>query len=228
MKPFCHRISILILISLFQGSGCKQDDALKPLPDLTITAVPSAGKTTDIFEITLAPQAAPEPVGDFRTFNQWNCLFEQSIECEQIGKMYFVSGAIENRGDNEFAKICPNGWRLPTKQDWETLLNNIGGQQNGKELRFGGKYDFNASDLGYGTYYFVYDTVQNPPIPKDTLYFFKDTYQKSWFFSTTEAQDPQNLRMDIWMLNLDRATQTTWTGFQLPYIYVPARCIKEN
>jgi len=163
-----------------------------------------------------------------RTFNQWNCLFEQPIQCEQLGKMYYVSGVIENRGDIEYVEICPTGWRLPTKQDWETLFSEIGGEQNGKELRFGGKYDFNALDLGYGTYSFVWDTVLNPPIPKDTLYYFKETYEKSWFFSTTESWDPQNLRRDVWMLKLDRATQYTWTGYALPNIYVPARCIKEK
>ena len=159
------------------------------------------------------------------TFNQWNCLFEQTNQCNQFGKMYFVSGVIENREDDQFVKICPNGWRLPSKQDWETLFANIGGEENGKELRFGGKYDFNALDLGYGTYEFVWGAGLKP---KDTLYHVQETYKQSWFFSTTEAPDPQNLRMDTWMLNIDRATLTTWTGYTLPMIYVPARCIKEN
>jgi uncharacterized protein (TIGR02145 family) len=160
------------------------------------------------------------------TFNQWNCLFEQSTQCEQFGKMYFVSGVIENRGDDEFVKICPTGWRLPSKQDWELLFNAIGGEQNAKELRLDGKFDFNALDLGYGNYTFVYK--DGVIIPVDTIYSFKETYQKSWFFSTTEAADPQNLRMDVWMMNLDRATGSTWSGFTLPDVYVPARCVKNE
>jgi uncharacterized protein (TIGR02145 family) len=161
------------------------------------------------------------------TFHPWLCLFEHSDKCELLGKFYYVPGAINDQGKN--VKICPPGWRLPTEQDWETLLNNIGGEQNGAELRFGGKFDFNEWYLGYAKYHFVYDSL-NPwnPIPKDTLYEFKETYQKAWFFSTTAPYDPQNLRVDMWMMKIDRATLTTWTGWELPNIFVPARCLKDN
>jgi uncharacterized protein (TIGR02145 family) len=136
--------------------------------------------------------------------------------------MYCVNSVIENRGDLEYVEICPAGWRLPTREDWETLFSEFGGEQNGKELRYGGKYDFNALDPGYGTYTIVFS-----PYPH-YFYDFKETYQKSRFFSTTEVADPQHLRWEVWMLNIDRATLSTWTGYTPPNIYVPVRCIKKN
>ena len=66
--------------------------------------------------------------------------------------MYCVNAVIENRGDLEYVEICPTGWRLPTREDWETLFSEIGGEQNGKELRYGGKYDFNALDTPLQTF----------------------------------------------------------------------------
>ncbi len=155
----------------------------------------------------------------------WICLNEQPVQCEKLGKLYLAGAVIDDKTDEKKYKVCPPGWHLPSKSDWETLLANIGGEQNGKELRFGGKFDFNGLDVGYGTYQYVWKP--GIPWPVDTLYFFKDTYSKSWFFSTTQAEDPNHLRQDVWMMNIDRATLSTWTGFNLPLIYVPARCIKE-
>jgi len=51
--------------------------------------------------------------------------------------------------------VCPTGWHLPNKEEFETLLNNCGG--SGKEaykaLFPGGSSGFSARFGGYGTYY---------------------------------------------------------------------------
>jgi len=157
---------------------------------------------------------------------QWLCLFEQSKWCDQVGKLYRIGAVVENRSDNEYVTICPTGWRLPSKEDWETLFTSIGGEQNAKELRYGGKSDFNALDLGYGDYYFVY-APGNPYIPIDTIFEFHETYQKSWFLSTSEPYDPNHARVDIWQWGIDRAGNL-WTGYNLTTLYMPVRCVKEE
>ncbi|MFA6482065.1 MAG: FISUMP domain-containing protein [Bacteroidales bacterium] len=156
---------------------------------------------------------------------QWQCLYEQSKWCDQAGKMYRVGAVIENRSDNEYTEICPLGWRLPSKEDWETLFSSLGGEQNVKELRYGGKADFNAQDLGYGDYYFLWKP--GIPIPYDTVYEFHETFQKSWFFSTTGPFDPNHVRTDIWEWSTGR-DGVGWMGFGSVQLYMPVRCVKED
>ncbi len=39
---------------------------------------------------------------------------------------------------------CPNGWRLPRHEDWETLFQNAGGIQSAKTLLCNPGFGFNA------------------------------------------------------------------------------------
>ena len=152
---------------------------------------------------------------------QWICLNEQNHSCDQIGKLYYPNVVIVNRADSVFIEICPPGWHIPTLNDWEILINKIGGPENCKELRLGAKYDFNALDLGYARAYI-------PDGHSQVIYQFIDTYKKIWFFSSTEAEDLNNLRIDIWMWNTDRETGETWSGYGMPTYFMPVRCIKDN
>jgi len=157
---------------------------------------------------------------------QWLCMLEQNKWCDQVGKLYRIGAVVENQADNEYTSICPTGWRLPSKEDWEILFVSVGGEQNAKELRYGGKSDFNALDLGYGDYYFVYE-AGNPIIPRDTIYEFHETFQKSWFFSTSGPFDPNHVRVDIWQWNTDKVGNP-WMGYNSTLLYMPVRCLKEE
>lgn len=155
---------------------------------------------------------------------QWQCLFEQQKWCDEVGKLYRIAAVIENRADNEYVVICPSGWRLPSREDWETLFSEIGGNQNIKELRFGGKTDFNALDLGYIDWQFV----QKGPVIIDTLFFSRETFQTVRLFSTTEL-DPLNLSFsNVWSWYIDRSTLTPLMGYGSVEQYMPVRCIKED
>lgn len=152
---------------------------------------------------------------------QWLCLFEQSHWCEQVGKIYRIGAVVENRSDPEYVPVCPNGWRVPSKEDWENLFSSIGGEQNVKELRYSGKADFNALDLGYGDYYFI---LKNG-IPVDTIYEFHETFQKAWFLSTSGPYDPNHVRTDIWQWSVDKSGNP-WVGYGSALLYMPVRCVK--
>jgi len=48
--------------------------------------------------------------------NDW-CYWDKPENCESAGRLYTWNVA---------QRICPEGWRLPTKADWESLLREVG------------------------------------------------------------------------------------------------------
>ncbi len=65
------------------------------------------------------------------------CYDDDPANCEKYGRLY----------DWETAKnVCPKGWRLPTKSDFKTLLNNVGGEgeEDYNALKEGGNSGFSA------------------------------------------------------------------------------------
>lgn len=164
------------------------------------------------------------PVKQEQGIAQWQCLFEQQKWCDEVGKLYRINAVIKNRTDDEYIVICPSGWRLPSREDWEALFSEIGGNQNIKELRFGGRTDFNALDLGY----IDWKIVQKGPVPTDTLFFSRETFQTVRFFSTTELDDANLSSSNVWSWYIDKSTLTPLMGYGSVEQFMPVRCIKEN
>ena len=54
--------------------------------------------------------------------------YKDSVEfCEKYGRLYTWDAVVD---------VCPDGWHLPTKAEWETLFTEVGGQSiAGKVLR---------------------------------------------------------------------------------------------
>jgi uncharacterized protein (TIGR02145 family) len=73
---------------------------------------------------------------NFKTKGSW-CYNDSSINCESYGRLYFSL---------ESAKIaCPVGWHIPTKEEFEILVNFLGGAYKaGSMLKKGGGSGFNA------------------------------------------------------------------------------------
>ena len=85
------------------------------------------------------------------------CYNDNVINCTRFGRLYSWKMAIQ---------ACPEGWRLPTKADWESLISFVGGEKSGKSLKssagwFNGKngtdaYGFTALPAGIKNIYSVY------------------------------------------------------------------------
>ncbi len=63
--------------------------------------------------------------------DEWNdlttnayCWYKNNYNT--FGKVY---GALYNGYTVESGKLCPTGWRVPSDDDWITLLKNLGGEQ---------------------------------------------------------------------------------------------------
>ena len=153
------------------------------------------------------------------------CLFEQDNWCESIGKLYHVSSVTNDRFDSREFDVCPHGWKIPLKEDIETLIENLGGDNYAKELMFGGQADFNGVYLGYASYQELFDANM---MPIDTIYKFEESYQYFYLPSNSIAPDINELRSDIYMIRISRSDGSLWKGYNTTRFYMPIRCIKEE
>jgi uncharacterized protein (TIGR02145 family) len=73
--------------------------------------------------------------------NCW-CYDDNSSNCTKYGRLYTYETA---------KNVCPSGWHLPSKAEFETLLNIYGGEGKAayRALKEGGKSGFNALSGGY-------------------------------------------------------------------------------
>ena len=75
------------------------------------------------------------------------CYKDSAEFCEKYGRLYTWDAVVD---------VCPDGWHLPSKAEWETLFDAVGGQATaGKMLKStsGGKgsdaFGFSALPAGY-------------------------------------------------------------------------------
>jgi uncharacterized protein (TIGR02145 family) len=152
------------------------------------------------------------------------CLFEKDEWCESVGKLYHFSSVITDRFDDKDDEVCPEGWHIPTKGEYEQLFETIGGRSNSLDLVLGGAADFNGLFLGYGDYYFITKGMR----VVDTVYTFHETFKSMDLFSSTIPDDINEARIDAWMLKISREDGSVWEGYNSTRYYMPVRCIKNQ
>jgi uncharacterized protein (TIGR02145 family) len=125
--------------------------------------------------------------------NSW-CYEDDSANCEKYGRLYTWDEAI---------KACPAGWKLPTSEDWDTLITAAGGLlAAGAKLKAGSpgwdgtdSLSFSALPGGYratdGAFYrlgeigrwWTYSDPSHINMYKNRTYVFKYSYAGSVGFS---------------------------------------------
>jgi uncharacterized protein (TIGR02145 family) len=64
------------------------------------------------------------------------CYDKDSLNCVRYGRLYFWQSALD---------ACPDGFRLPTDEDWSILTDYLGGEDiAGKKLKKNGDSGFSA------------------------------------------------------------------------------------
>lgn len=136
------------------------------------------------------------------------CLDDKKENCRKYGRLYSeaasVSGkALQKKGSIVVQGLCPDGWHLPTRDEFETLFETVGGKNVaatkltssggwGDCAHKGGTDDFAFSivqsglfNKGWGSYntrgsYFWYAKGTNEAGCKEFWYNFNDIYAKKY------------------------------------------------
>ncbi|MEN0006157.1 MAG: FISUMP domain-containing protein [Bacteroidota bacterium] len=97
------------------------------------------------------------------------------------------TGIIYSYGAITSCQLCPEGYRIPTKADWETLVSTLGGKMEaGKKLLKGGSSGFNAEMSGriddYGSvlgdeYCFWWSTDLDASSKRKAAFTFESDYR---------------------------------------------------
>ena len=76
---------------------------------------------------------------NYKTENSW-CYDDKDENCAKYGRLYTWASAVGktetecgygqkcNLGTGDIRGVCPEGWHLPSKEEWEDLFKAVGGQ----------------------------------------------------------------------------------------------------
>ena len=147
--------------------------------------------------------------------------YKDSIEnCKKYGRLYNWETALN---------VCPSGWHLPTNEEFETLISNVGGEEvagkmlksttgwiekDGKSGNGIDKYGFNAIPAG--------DLLTHYSTPS-----FANAGQSAYFWSATEHSEKNHDY--IFSLNYGRenAYVSIFEYMSDYYLYESVRCLRD-
>jgi uncharacterized protein (TIGR02145 family) len=150
------------------------------------------------------------------------CYQEEKGMCDLYGSLYQGERAVvfNNAGKN----ICPEGWRVPTKEDWLVLRDNIPKTGGRDAMVVGGSVGFNARYTGSGGFQFKYDSFG---IITDTIFHFTDLYTEVKYLSLTTRPFQSEFMSQFYMglIRISEQADFMW-GDLNGYFYV--RCLKNE
>jgi uncharacterized protein (TIGR02145 family) len=135
---------------------------------------------------------------NYVTKRSW-CYNNDTCNCRQYGRLYTWKVA---------KKACPPGWHLPSIEEFETLLNNVGGKGIAayNSLKQGGKSGFSPLFGGYrgplGGYHYI---------------------SKSAYFYSSSGD-----MINVWTMTIDSIHKIAGIGGNYPNFGHSVRCLKDK
>ena len=159
------------------------------------------------------------------------CYHDSAEYCEKYGRLYLWSAAMDSVGTwsangkgcgdgktclqrNPVRGVCPDGWHLPTYEEWESLITAVGGRENGKAL----KSTSGWNDNGDGT-----DDFGFSALPAGYVFggFTREGYS-ACFWGSSELDSDYADRM-VFSSSFDYAN----LGSDLKFSALSVRCLKD-
>ncbi len=170
---------------------------------------------------------------NYKTANSF-CYESSAENCEKYGLLYLWSAAMDSVGawstngkdcgdltrcspTDPVRGVCPEGWHLPSKAEWETLFNAIGGKSTaGKILKSTSGWTSN----GNGTDAFSFSALSAG------YRFVRGDYDlegsKTYFWSSTEKDNNRAISM-----SLNGNDDNAFLNGNYKFLGFSARCLKD-
>ncbi len=151
--------------------------------------------------------------GTVKIGNQWwmaenlknltnrSCYRNQADNCELFGGLYNWNNLMNGSRSPKARGLCPSGWHVPTADEWQTLIDHVGGTEQARRmLEPDGETDFRMLYSGQ-----ISGTGQSEWGGTVTNFWTSNTISgdNSWAFSFQAGKD------NYWKLALGRSSRNS-------------------
>jgi uncharacterized protein (TIGR02145 family) len=105
----------ILIITILLNNSCKRNDPEIPATEIFFGNIIDSRDGRIYITISSGNQVWMAENLNYSTSSESWCLDENDRNCERYGRLY--NSSIANT-------VCPPGWQLPSKNDFETLINN--------------------------------------------------------------------------------------------------------
>lgn len=158
-----------------------------------------------------------------------SCYDNKAANCETYGGLYSWPEAMQYSREAGTQGVCPEGWHLPTKEEWETLSQSLGVEEAGQKLK-ADKTNAIAWDGNNESGFTA--------IPSGVGYQTQFGRQGQWaaYWSSTAFDNPQIDNEFAWFSQLDGYWYEQPPKYKILYIgnyfitenAFSIRCVKDN
>ena len=148
------------------------------------------------------------------------CYEDNEGNCQTYGRLYTLEAALHGDSGEGSQGICPDGWHIPGMDEWELLINELGGKAvAGKKLKEAGDEHWLDASAGAGG-------ESKMDILPSGWFDFTLEYRglgEGCFLRSSSAPNPSYA--SIWML--ESQSPGIKRGDLHPDDAIPLRCIKD-
>ena len=130
------------------------------------------------------------------------CFYLEKSDCAKYGRIYRWYAALGKLKSEcgsahvchlpigDIQGVCPSGWHLPSKTEWETLLNTVGGESvAGKKLKSMSDWKDYGGESGNGSDDFGFSALPAGTMTSEGYFFHANVGLKTCFWSSTQYDE---------------------------------------
>lgn len=162
------------------------------------------------------------------TYGNW-CYNDSALYCERYGRLYTWAAAMDSATTGcgygatcetdagAVQGICPDGWHLPSRAEWDTLIAFVGGKDvAGRRLRsISGWYDNANGDDGYG-----FSALPSGNRDDNGIFYYAGRYAGFWSSSENGPEGAYTMRLSYGNAEANLRYGNKYDGFSV-------RCVKD-